>query len=352
MKRKRKPKSKKKGRHAPQTAFHPSPTAYDDSFRTMLNDCKELIIPVVNEAFDESYTGKEDIIFGINEHFLTQDDGNEQKRITDSSFVIVRENGEQKRYHLECESELDGSILLRIFEYDAQIALDEGKVDRGTLTVSFPHSAVMALRHKSNTPDTMQIRVVTPGGETSYTVPIVKVQQYSLADIFEKRLLFFLPFYIFSHENDLPEYAKDEAKLELLKDEYRRIRTQLNELQKAGEINEFMKGAICAMTNHVLALIAEKYQNVREGVEQIMGGKILEYEAKTIRNEGIRIGRDEGISIGRNEGINIGLQRAMTETEERAKDMIRDRMELPLVEKYTHLSMPRVKELARGLGML
>ena len=159
-----------------------------------------------------------------------------------------------------------------------------------------------------------------------------------------KRLLFFLPFYIFSHENDLPEYAKDEAKLELLKDEYRRIRTRLDELQKAGEINEFMKGAICAMTNHVLALIAEKYQNVREGVEQIMGGKILEYEAKTIRNEGIRIGRDEGISIG--------LQRAMTETEERAKDMIRDHMELPLVEKYTHLSMSRIQELARGLGML
>lgn len=33
----------------------PSPTAYDDSFRTMLNDCMELIIPVVNEAFGETY---------------------------------------------------------------------------------------------------------------------------------------------------------------------------------------------------------------------------------------------------------------------------------------------------------
>ena len=90
------------------------------------------------------------------------------------------------------------------------------------------------------------------------------------------------------------------------------------------------------MTIHVLALIAKNYQKVREGVGHIMGGKILEYKAKTIRNE----------------GISIGLQRAMTETEERAKDMIRDRMELPLVEKYTHLSMSRIQELARGLGML
>ncbi len=55
---------------------------------------------------------------------------------------------------------------------------------------------------------------------------------------------------------------------------------------------------------------------------------------------------------GRNEGLNKGLKIARAETEERAKDMLRDRMDLSLVEKYTHLSMPRIQELARGLGML
>ena len=34
-----------------------SKTAYDDAFRTLLNDCSELIIPVVNEVFGEHYTG-------------------------------------------------------------------------------------------------------------------------------------------------------------------------------------------------------------------------------------------------------------------------------------------------------
>ena len=47
------------------------------------------------------------------------------------------------------------------------------------------------------------------------------------------------------------------------------------------------------------------------------------------------------------------LQRvAMQETEERARDMIRDHMELSLVEKYTHLPLSRIKELALGLGMM
>lgn len=41
----------------------PSPTAYDDAFRTMLNDCAGLIIPVVNLYFHENYIGNEEIIF-------------------------------------------------------------------------------------------------------------------------------------------------------------------------------------------------------------------------------------------------------------------------------------------------
>ena len=56
----------------------------------------------------------------------------------------------------------------------------------------------------------------------------------------------------------------------------------------------------------------------------------------------------KGIEKGRIEE----RQKAIAETEERAKDMIRDRMDLSLVEKYTRLSLPRIKELAHGLGML
>lgn len=43
-----------------------------------------------------------------------------------------------------------------------------------------------------------------------------------------------------------------------------------------------------------MSLTAEKYQNVREGVEYVMDGKVLEYEAKTILNDGIQIGLDRG----------------------------------------------------------
>ena len=50
--------------------------------------------------------------------------------------------------------------IAEIFEYDAQIALKAGKVEENVLTVSFPHSAVIALRYTGKTPNFMRIRLV------------------------------------------------------------------------------------------------------------------------------------------------------------------------------------------------
>lgn len=90
-------------------------TPYDDVFRTLLNDCSPLIIPVINEMFGEHYSGQEKIIFSPNEHFLNQLGGNEDERITDTSFKI--EGKEAKKYHLEYQSSTDNSMLVRFFKY-------------------------------------------------------------------------------------------------------------------------------------------------------------------------------------------------------------------------------------------
>ena len=91
---------------------------YDGAFRTILNDCRKLIIPVINEIFKEHYTGEEEIRFFPNEHFLDQQDAADKERITDTNFQIIGRIA--KKYHLECESSLpDGKITVRLFEYDA-----------------------------------------------------------------------------------------------------------------------------------------------------------------------------------------------------------------------------------------
>ncbi|MCI9128307.1 MAG: hypothetical protein HFG28_14295 [Eubacterium sp.] len=268
---------------------------YDGAFRTILNDCRKLIIPVINEIFREEYTGEEKIEFLPNEHFLDQQDEADKERITDTNFRVIGKI--TKKYHLECESSLpDGKITIRLFEYDAQIALDEGEVTEETLTVTFPNTAVLYLRNYKKTPDKMKYVIVTPGGTVKYDIPLMKVQNYTLDDIFEKRLLLLIPFYIFSHEKNFPEYNSNEQKLEKLKSEYRYILERLDELEQQGVIGAFDKRTIIELSSDVLKEIAQKYGNVQKGVGDIMGGALIETEARTILNQGIKQGKTQGIS--------------------------------------------------------
>ena len=259
---------------------------YDGAFRTILNDCRKLIIPVINEIFKEHYTGEEEIRFFPNEHFLDQQDAADKERITDTNFQIIGRIA--KKYHLECESSLpDGKITVRLFEYDAQIALDEGEVTEETLTVTFPNTAVMYLRAYKKTPDKMKYVIITPGGTVQYDVPIMKVQSYSLDEIFEKRLLMLIPFYIFSHEKSFSEYNNNELKLEELKTEYRMILERLDDLEKQGIIGAFDKRTIIDLSSDVINEIARKYENVQKGIGAMMRGPLIQTEARTILNRGI-----------------------------------------------------------------
>lgn len=276
-------------------------TPYDDVFRTMLNDCPKLIIPVINEIFREHYSGHEEICFLPNEHFLNRQGGKEEERITDSSFVIRA--AEPKNYHMECQSTPDNSMLVRIFEYDAQIALDNGKIEGDTLTVEFPNSAVLFLRCDAKTPDEMKLCLKTPGGNVTYGIPVMKQKNYKIEEIFQKDLLFLIPFNIFSHERKLSEYNDNKMKLEELKLEYGDIRMQLETLCKNKHIDEYTKCTIIDMSDKVLEHLAARYENVKEGVKAVMGGKVLEYEAKNIKNEGYAQGMMKAYVDLINDGI-------------------------------------------------
>ena len=274
-----------------------SNTPYDDVFRTLLNDCSSLIIPVINEVFGEKYRGDEEIIFYPNEHFIKEQDTSTKEKITDSCFQII--GIRKKKYHLECQSTADSTMIIRMFEYDTQIALDGSEIVQGTLILTFPHSAILYLRHTRKTPDTMTVEIRTPGGNVTYEIPVMKTQQYTLNDIFERHLLFLIPFYIFTHESRFQEYESDSAKREELRMEFEEILTRLEDLIEKGVINEYVKCTIVDMSQKVIEKITAKYANVRKEVTSVMGGKILEYEAKAILQSGISQGINKGINTGK-----------------------------------------------------
>lgn len=310
---------------------------YDGAFRTILNDCRQLILPLINEIFGEEYTGSETIEFFPNEHFIDQQDAPDQERITDSNFTIIGKT--RKKYHLECESSLpDRRITIRLFEYDSQIALDEGEVTKETLTVTFPHTAVLYLRAYKKTPDKMKYVVITPGRTVQYDVPVMKVQAYSLDEIFEKHLLLLIPFYIFSHEKRLPEYNSSAEKLSELKAEYQKILERLNKLERQGVIGAFDKRTLIEVSDDVVKAIAQKYENVQKGIGEIMRGPLIKTEARTILNKGISLGISQGISQGISE----------TRKKTALKMLQRGRLTIDEIAEYSGLNVTEVKQLAKS----
>ncbi len=63
-------------------------TPFDNVHKTLSYTCPRLLIPVVNEAFQESYTREETVKFLHNEHFINIEGEPTKEKITDSCFEI------------------------------------------------------------------------------------------------------------------------------------------------------------------------------------------------------------------------------------------------------------------------
>ncbi len=279
-------KENKKLNNAGNTA-----TPYDDVYRTLLSDCTSLIIPVVNEVFRKQYNENEKVTVLNNEFYITGRDGEQKERVTDSNFMIGN-----TCYHFECQSTSDGTIMIRVFEYGSRIAIRDSVLSKNVLTVRFPNTAVLYLRQTRNTPDYMDICIKVPEASCTYRVPVMKVQNYSLKEIFEKRLFFLIPFHIFSYEKNFSEYESDEEKLQELQRIYIQIVRRLNHCVESGVISEYIKATVVTMSKKVLDALTVRYSKVQERVGKIMGGKILDYEAKDILNRGRIEGCTETLS--------------------------------------------------------
>ena len=140
----------------------------------------------------------------------------------------------------------------------------------------------------------MRITIQAPDASCTYRVPVMKVQNYTLDEIFEKNLLFLIPFHIFSYEKNFSEYESNEKKLHELQKVYDEIITKLKEAANQHLIDEFTRSSILDMSKKVLEHIARKYANIKKGLGDIMGGKILDYPAKDILNKGRAEGRVAG----------------------------------------------------------
>ena len=264
-------------------------TIFDDVFRTMVEKMTYLIVPLINEVFHTSYPEDVEIVHLRNEHQL--EDG---ELITDARLLIG-----DKVYHIECQSTDDTTMAIRMFEYDFAIAMESRRKAGRKFFVEFPRSCVIYLRTTKNTPDVEEVEMKLPDGQVcEYRVLTVKVERYTKERIFEKNLLMLLPFYVMRYEDTAHTIGEDSEKLQGLLKEYENIRINLEKelsIDGRSELYTDLNKLIVKISDYIF----RKEEKVRRGVDEVMGGKVLQLESERLREEGMAIGEIKGEARGK-----------------------------------------------------
>lgn len=257
-------------------------TIFDDVFRTLIEKMPHLVIPLLNEIFHTSYPENIKILQKRNEHQT-----NSGEIITDSHLLIA-----DKTYHIECQSTYDTEMVIRMIEYDFSISLESIQKESGRYCMYFPHSCILYLR--GNKPEELlSVEMVLPDGTTTnYTAPAVYVGHYTKEELLQKRLFFLLPFFILRYEKIF--LYENEQELSKLLREYTSIELSLEkEFLDSGKEKEYrdLIELILRITDYIL----KHAQKARKGLNDIMGGKVLELESDKLIQQGLEQGLEQGI---------------------------------------------------------
>lgn len=227
-----------------------------------------------------------------------------------------------------------------MIEYDFVIALENPQQKSGMTEINFPNSCVLYLRDGiyvggRNIPAKLSVRVNFPEGKyIIYKVPVLRVQDYTKEEIFQKRLLMFIPYYIMRYENQLGSIEEEHDRLNELSIEYENIRKRLqHEMSEAEEREIYTR--LAELTVKISDYVLRKSAKARERISGIMGGNILDLETDRI------------IELGRREGLEKGLTQGACET---AELMLIDKEPLEKIVRYARLPIETILQIKESLA--
>ena len=151
-----------------------------------------------------------------------------------------------------------------------------------------------------------------PGGRLEYDVPVVRVTNYGLDDIINKKLWILLPFYGFRYVKRFKEIEEGSSREEFIND-LRSVIESLDDATKKEELSQNENIELNFYLKRVLQKLTVPYANTKKGVEDIMGGHIIPTPIDEARWEGEKKGRKEGIKEGERKGREEGRKEGAAE---------------------------------------
>ena len=219
-----------------------------------------------------------------------------------------------------------------MIEYDFAIALEEALAAGEPYEMNFPESCVLFLRDTANTPDVLKLKVNLPDGSSfDYVSNVVKAQRFSSDEIFEKRLLLLLPYYLMRYEGALAGISADDARTTELIAECAELRANLESSTLAeGDalLYEELVELMIRVSDHMLAA----HETLRRKVRRAIGGEVLELMCerserleREAEQRGIELGLEQGREQGLEQGLEQGRKRGVEQGVDALSSLLRER---------------------------
>lgn len=265
---------------------------WDEIMKKVAYVMPEKMLPLIQEVHGKTYSEGTDIKPLATEYSVERGDTKALSSIHTDITMLV---DERDIYHFECQLKKDGTMILRMFEYDVHIALSYGILEQTNdnmsvsdkcshrinksqekMILEFPHSAVLYLEGSNDIPDSLSCQIrFQDGGTYEYTVPTLQVQSYSLEKIKEKHLSILIPFLPLRFRRKSEKTTKIEK--EELTSFYQKIILILEEEVRDGYLTEMHREAILSLLEKSLIRVFYKDEAMLREVVS-MTEPILEIE--------------------------------------------------------------------------
>ena len=183
---------------------------YDKAFKRILTLSEKTVINLINGLFDTNYPTNSKITYNWTEH----SDKDLKRTLADSILTI---NGRDS-YHIEAQMTEDEEIVFRFIEYGFGHAYKNRTFIDGGERMVFPRPCILYLDEgkKDKVPDEYTLTLLFEDqGEFSYKVPLVKLQNMSIEELNEKKLIALLPFQLLKLRKKIENLRTEENLQEL-----------------------------------------------------------------------------------------------------------------------------------------
>ena len=232
---------------------------YDKAFKRILTLSDKAVINLINGLFGTDYPTNSKITYNWTEH----EDKDLKRTLSDSILTI----NDRDIYHIEAQITEDEEIVFRVFEYGFGHAYKNRTYENGNEAMIFPRPCIVYLDEgkKDKIPDEYTLVLkFEDQGEFSYKVPVFKLQNISLQELNDKKLIALLPFLLLKLRKKIERIRSKENMEELQKLVMNDIMSNIDRNVEVGNISSTDGMDLKALTSILYMQIYSKYQEMED----------------------------------------------------------------------------------------